>query len=226
MGGGEVGGFSAADAWLMGLLRARADAVLVGDGTLQIEPAHLWTSEFIFPTEAAAFALLRRHLGLKPFPLQVILSLNGQIEASAAIFKRPELEVVVATTAQGKINAETLLRNSQAKVELLALGEQGVDLAQLMRLLLARYRVRFLLCEGGPRVYGSLLKSKLVDEEFLTLSPLVIGSEPGKVRPSLIEGIAFEPGNAPHSKLISLRREGEHLFLRSRWLYPEPGTPQ
>jgi len=79
------------------------------------------------------------------------------------------------------------------------------------------YGVRTLLCEGGPRVYGSLLGAGLVDDEFLTLSPGVIGSEPGKRRPGLVEGRAFTPQNAPRSALVSLRRAGDHLFLRSRY---------
>jgi riboflavin biosynthesis pyrimidine reductase len=40
----------------MGLLRARADAILVGDNTLRAETEHLWTAAAIFPDDAAAFA--------------------------------------------------------------------------------------------------------------------------------------------------------------------------
>jgi 5-amino-6-(5-phosphoribosylamino)uracil reductase len=219
LGGGEVGGFSKADAWLMGLLRAGADAVLVGDGTLRLEPNHIWTSPFIFPSEAEGFAALRQYLELKPLPLHVFLSLRGDLEAPAAVFQQANLHILVATTQWGKEKAETLLKEAKARVEVLKLGEESVDLHALMHLLLNRYQVKSLLCEGGPRVYGSLLKAGLVDEEFLTLSPLMIGSEAGKVRPSLVEGVAFQPGQAPQSKLVSLRREGEHLFLRSRWHY-------
>src|SRR2546422_6136092 len=51
LGGGDVSGFDAHDQWLMGLLRARCDAVMMGDGTLASEPEHLWTPEFICPTD-------------------------------------------------------------------------------------------------------------------------------------------------------------------------------
>ena len=53
-GGGEISLFSAHDRWLMALLRARCDAVLVGDATLRLEPEHLWTPEYAFPGDAAA----------------------------------------------------------------------------------------------------------------------------------------------------------------------------
>lgn len=218
-GGGDVSGFCAADAWLMGLLRACADTVLVGDGTLRAEPEHIWTSEFIFPTDRAAFAGLRGRLGLSPQPLHVFLSIDGAIEAGAAVFAQPELRVLIATTAAGAAEAERRLRGCAARAKVLALGEGAVDLAALMRLLHSQYGARALLCEGGPRVYGAMLRARAVDEEFLTLSPLAIGAAPGRPRPSLIEGAAFSPGDAPRAEIISLKRVQSHLFLRSRWLY-------
>jgi riboflavin biosynthesis pyrimidine reductase len=63
----------------------------------------------------------------------------------------------------------------------------------------------------------ALLQAGLVDEEFLILSPLMVGEALGTPRPSLVEGSAFAPGRAPRSTLVSLRRAGNHLFLRSRW---------
>lgn len=219
LGGGEVSGFNPADAWLMGLLRAGVDAVMVGEGTLRLEPDHVWISEYIFPAETSGFVELRRYLGLKTWPLQVFLSLEGIIPPSAAVLSRPELEVLVVTTEQGEKTAKKALRNAQGGAEVWVMGKKSVDLPCLLHRLWAERQVSVLLCEGGPRVYGSLLGAGLVDEEFLTLSPLMIGATPERFRPSLVEGIAFTPQNAPRSELISLRKSGQHLFLRSRWHY-------
>jgi riboflavin biosynthesis pyrimidine reductase len=83
---------------------------------------------------------------------------------------------------------------------------------------LAARGVRTLVCEGGPRVYGSLLAAGVELDEFLTLSPLVLGDdEIGPKRPSLVEGVRFAPGAAPRSRLLSVRRGGDHLYLRSRY---------
>ena len=76
-GGGDVSAFNAHDQWLMGLLRARADAVVVGANTLRIEPDHIWTSEFIYPAEAAAFAQLRQREERHEAPLQVFVTRTG-----------------------------------------------------------------------------------------------------------------------------------------------------
>jgi 5-amino-6-(5-phosphoribosylamino)uracil reductase len=201
----------------MGLLRAGADAVMMGEGTLHAAPDQLWTSEFIFPDDAEAFAQLRRHLGLSALPLNVFVSLDGELNPAAAVFHQPDQHVVVATTERGRAQAEARLRGSAARLDLLALGAATADLGALVRTLHQRYGVRALLCEGGPRVYGGMLQAGLVDEEFLTLSPLMVGEAPGAPRPSLVEGTAFAPGRAPRSSLVSLRRVGDHLFLRSRW---------
>ena len=64
-----------------------------------------------------------------------------------------------------------------------------------------------------------MLRAHLACDEFVTLSPLVLGddlaTEPR--RPSLVEGARFQPGAAPRSRLLSVRRAGDHLFLRSRY---------
>ena len=54
----------------------------------------------------------------------------------------------------------------------------------------------------------------------LALCPSVVGSHPEAPRPGLVEGAAFRPQRAPQSKPVSLRRAGDHLFLRSTYLYP------
>lgn len=220
-GGGDVSCFSKADTWLMGLLRARAEAIMMGEGTLHSEPQHLWTAEFIFPSERETFAEVRRHYGLSAKPLHIFLSLDGTLDPHAAVFQQPDLQIIIATTTRGHAQASARLQGCPAQIEILNLGETTVDLKRLVGLLFEQYGIRMLLCEGGPRVYGSMLRAGLIDDEFLTLSPVIVGEEPGKPRPSLVEGTAFAPGKAPRSQLLSVRRVADHLFLRSRWSYPD-----
>src|SRR5579863_1537747 len=47
-GGGPISGFNQHDHLVMGLLRAVADAVIVGAGTLRAVPHHRWTAQYIF----------------------------------------------------------------------------------------------------------------------------------------------------------------------------------
>src|SRR6516162_4125246 len=66
-GGGPIGGFNPHDHLLMGLLRATADAVIVGAGTLRAVPHHVWTSAHVCPALAGAYLQLRTTLR-KPDP--------------------------------------------------------------------------------------------------------------------------------------------------------------
>jgi riboflavin biosynthesis pyrimidine reductase len=218
-GGGDVSGFNQHDQWLMGLLRARADAVVMGDMTLKTEPEHLWTCEYIYPSDPSLFLELRQRENRSERPLQVFLSLEGDLNTQARVFSE-EVHIVVATTTRGAERAKDI--RCEAKLEVLALGDEKVDIQQLCKVLYEHYQVKTLLCEGGPRAYGSFIAAQCIDEEFLTLAPTVVGNDASKMfRPSLIEGVAFMPDSYPRSIPLSLRRAEDHLFLRSRYQYPK-----
>ena len=68
-----------------------------------------------------------------------------------------------------------------------------------------------ILCEGGPTLFGALTAAGLVDELFLTFSPLLAGTER---RRALLEGAELPPGRRIACNLLTLRRAGSHLFLR------------
>jgi riboflavin biosynthesis pyrimidine reductase len=217
-GGGDVTDFNPPDQWLMGLIRARADAVVIGDTTLRAEPRWLGAPEFMFPADADAFTTLRRYEKRSASALHVILTLRGDLPGDAAIFERGGLHVLVVTTTRGRDRARELV-SLPADIDVLALGDDQVDPRTLIRVLHDDYGASSILCEGGSRVYGSLLAAGQVNEEFLTLCPIVIGSSPDRAaRPSLIEGVAFSPGATPRTKLISLRRVGDYLYLHSRYV--------
>ena len=222
MSGGDVSGFSDHDRWLMALLRARADAILMGDNTLRIEPDHIWTAEHISPEDAEAFAALRRTEKRAPVPLQVFLSLDGDVDVdAAAIFSREDAHVVLATTTRGAAQARGL-PTTQARVDVVELGSDSVDVRALLDLLGESYGVSTVLCEGGPRAFGSVLAAGCLDDEFLTSSPVVVGSAPDVPRPGLVEGVAFPATSHPWSRPLTLHRAGDLLFLRSRYAFPSP----
>ena len=70
-----------------------------------------------------------------------------------------------------------------------------------------------ILSEGGPTLFGSLLASGLVDELFLTISPLLAGRSVGP-RLHLVEGVELLPDATVSLHMLSARRHGDHLFLR------------
>lgn len=221
VGGAAVSGGSLADVWLMALLRARCDAVLVGDGTARAEPDHVWTPDHLGTTDSAAFVWLRAAEQRSSVALHVICSLAGEVERTWAAVARDDIPLVIATTSSGAGTARHRL-GGRPMVEVVSFGDDRVDTNALGAWLAAERGVAVLLCEGGPGLYGSLLADSAVDEEFLTLSPQVVGSEAssGARRPSLVEGVGFAPEASPQSVPISLRRSGDHLMLRSRIVTP------
>jgi len=211
-GGGDVSDFNPHDQWLMGLLRARADAVIVGANTLRSESEHIWTAQFIYPGDADGFGELRAAESRASTPLQVFVTRSGDISGDAAVFQDPTLSVVIITSEHGRDNLPVA---HLPRVTVIVAGEREVDLPEALSRLNSDYGVRTVLCEGGPRVYGAFVAAEVLDDEFLTLSPVLIGASAAEPRPGLIEGLAIPPGSTQRSRLVSVRRADDHLFLRT-----------
>ena len=165
---------SEADLFVMALLRACADAIVVGSHTLLASPRNRWTAEAAYPAAAEALAELRRSLGQAADPEVVVLSRMRELE-SEALGDRLEVKRSVAD----------------------AIGE------------LRARGARRILCEGGPTLFGSLLADDVVDELFVTVSPVLAGRGL-----SLVEGVELLPGRRIGGTLAGVRRHGSHLFLR------------
>ncbi len=202
-----IGQKSKADKFVMGLLRACAEALVVGAGTLRAEPKHLWTPESISPDMAEQYRELRQSLGLSVSPQLVILTKSGDIEPTLPSMERGPL---VITT---KSAAERLRRKMPAAASVVAPDEDELKIEAVVKVLRGEgYRV--ILTEGGPSVMTQFLEAAAVDQLFLTLSPVLAGREKGRERSSLVEGFAFEPDLLGRASLLSAKRDGSHLFLR------------
>ena len=199
---------SAADRFVMGLLRACADAVLVGSGTMLAAPRTLWTAEQAYPAAASAYAELRHRLGHAPRPEIAIVTASGSIDIAHPVL---EAGALVLTTEQGAAAlGDRLPAASQAVV---LPGKDGVDVRAAVAFLRERGN-ELILSEGGPTLFGSLLAAQLVDELYLTISPLLAGRSQSAARHSLIEGTELLPLHRSRSRLLGIRSHGDHLFLR------------
>ena len=198
---------SAADRFVMGLLRACADVLVIGSGTLLASPRGVWTPEQAYPGAADGFAELRARLRRPPELEVAILSASGSVDPAHPTFERGALVITTdegAAFLAGKLPAE----------QLIALGPGPfLDAAAAIGVLRDRGR-RLILSEGGPRVFGSLLEARLVDELFLTVSPLLAGRLVGDKRLALVEEADLLPGGPAGMQLLGVRRDGGHLFLR------------
>ena len=217
VGGADITQNNRADLWFMAFLRTRADAIMNGYGTVTLEIEQDWTAENLFPDEAASFKGLREHFGHTQPPILVILSHDGHINFDGVALQKANLRVVLATSHEGAAYARDFTVN--AKLDVHALGADGADLQRTVDMLYSDYGVRNLLSEGGSTVQAGLLQAGLIDEEFVTWCPAFVGRSEEKFRPSYTEGVAWHPTNAPYSKPISLHRNGDLLYMRTRCEY-------
>ena len=190
----------------MALLRACADAVLIGAGTLRATPGHHWTPAHVFPDLATSFAQLRKTLGLAPEPRLIVLTASGDLDLS-----HPAIAggATVLTTPDV---ARTLHMRLPDACDVIESGHAEVDVTRAVEELRAR-KLNVILTEGGPHVMGELIKRGLLDQAFLTISPVVAGrnTEP---RFGMIEGAEFLPAVSTWGELISARRHGDYLLVR------------
>lgn len=201
-----VSGASAADRFVMALLRACADVVLVGSATVRASPNGKWTAEALAGEHAGTIRELRERLGMPEHPAVAILTTGGGIPVGHPVLERSP---IVLTTDAGAQRLEPELPGC----DVVALpGGDGVDVRAAVAALRER-GLRRILSEGGPNVYGSLVDARLVDELFLTVSPLTAGRG-AEAALALVEGVEFLPARNVASELRGVRRAGEHLFLR------------
>ncbi len=201
---------SEADRFVMGLLRACADVVLLSSGTLRGSPKAVWTAADAYPPAAPGLAELRRRLGRPPEPAVAVVTASGSIDPAPRALGAGGL---VLTTERG---ASVLAGRVPTEVEIAVLpGEDQVDLTAAVELLRAR-GFEAILSESGPTVFGSLLAAGLVDELFLTVSPLLAGRPGADARLGLVEGVGLLPDEKVEGRLLGVRRHGAHLFLRYR----------
>jgi riboflavin biosynthesis pyrimidine reductase len=217
-GGAAISGGDDVDHFVMGLLRASSDAVMVGAGSLHdAAPDSLWTADYIYPPASALYASYRRTLGRSTQPLTVIVSASGMLDLTRAAFRTPGIRALVVTTATGRERLMNAGAESLAGVEFQVVEAAAgrIDPHVMLEELWAR-GVRVLLHEGGPSLFAGFLAAGAVDELFLTLASQIVGRTEQTQRPGLVQGIEFLPEGAPWFSLVSIKQRAEQLYLRYR----------
>jgi riboflavin biosynthesis pyrimidine reductase len=209
--GSVISGKYPADRFLMGLLRACADAVLIGAGTLRETPGHLWTPAHVYPDLKTEFLALRSALGRGTEPQLVVVTASGKLDPSHPALVKGAL---VVTTDDG---AGAIGNRLPKTCEVVAQGKR-LDLSHVLAGLRSR-GLDVILTEGGPHLVGQLIEAGLLDEAFLTVSPVIAGRKDER-RLGMVEGVELLPGHGVWGKLSSVRRHGDYLFLRHRMPVP------
>jgi riboflavin biosynthesis pyrimidine reductase len=195
------------DRFVMGLLRAFADCILVGAGTFAASPQGTWLAERVFPDAEAEFAELRRARGRPPRPEVAVVTGQGSIDVEHPVLAS---RAVVLTSDAGAARLEGRL---PPETDLVSLGPHAsLAPGRVVEKLRDRGHA-LILSEAGPHTFGGLLEGAAVDELFLTVSPLLSGSRGAGTTFGLLESVQLLPPGV-RGRLLSVRRHGRHLFLR------------
>jgi riboflavin biosynthesis pyrimidine reductase len=191
---------SAADRFVMGLLRACADVILLGAGTFRKAAGHLWHAEAIYPPAATLFVELRRRLGLGHHPPLCVVTATGEIDPTQPALR----DAIIVTTPAGEARLK-------GRVPPTTRFESGpIRLPEVIERLRAQGHRR-ILTEGGPTLASELAAARLLDELFLTRSPTLFGRLTADGRKGLIDGVDLAGREVD---LLGVRRHGSYLFLR------------
>lgn len=216
------------DRWLMDLLRAHADAVLTGATTLLDERNARGADSrgIVFRVVDPEVQSLRKALGLGQ-ERNLIVTGHGNIPwRDLKLFDGGQVEPGVVTTELGAKKLGALPSHV-----LLVIAGSGpeVDLSLAVRQLREKFGIRRLLCEGGPTLYGALARADLVDEKFVTVSPIEAGqivpqeqertareTAPVLHRPTTFGGPGFTKEKLTRWRWMSCRKIDDHEFNRYR----------
>lgn len=149
-------------------LRAHADAIIVGAGTVRVEGYG--------PHRLSARLRERRAADGRhgPAPI-VVVSRSLELDFTSPLFSQATVATVVVTCEAAPADRR---RAAQRAGRLLVAGDQEVDVAAAVARLRTELGLTGLLCEGGPTLNDALFAAGVVDELCLTLAPRLLGAGP------------------------------------------------
>ena len=187
-------------------LVAQADAVVFGAGTLR---AYGTTLSVQNPT----LIQQRRDRNLPDQPLQMVCSRSAHLDPTYPYFSQPIPRVLI-TDVQG---AERWRDRSEFEHILIA-KETPFDW-HLMFTQFEALNVKNLALLGGGQLVSSFFSAGLVNELWLTVCPLILGST---TAPVPVAGEGFTIAEAPRLELLESRAIASEMFLHYR-VVPGPG---
>jgi riboflavin-specific deaminase-like protein len=193
---------SKADQELLMDLRTRADAVMAGARTVDRFPVNLGPG-------GKQRREKRKRLGFREYNLRVVVSGAGTLDAEAEIFKHQFSPIIVLVSE--RISDRNLSKLQTLADEVKVCGRDEVDFVKALAWLREKWKVKRLLCEGGGALNDALFRAGVVDELYLTISPVIFG---GREAPTMADGKGIEHlADAIPLRLKSYRRLGDEVFL-------------
>jgi len=219
------------DRWLMDLLRAHADGLIMGMATLS-EEKRLRGPEsrgIVFQVVDPAMQGLRARLK-KRRERNIFVTRAEDLDLSRfLVFDGDLVDAAIVTSPAGGERLRAQGNHPHLAVITAGQGER-LDMPAAIVKLRHELGVEYLLCEGGPTLYGTLARADLIDEKFLTVSPIEVGQlvppEQARLavekkvtnllRPTIFGGPGLTKDTMTRWQWLSSRKAGDHQFNRYR----------
>lgn len=181
-------------------LRAQADAIMIGIGTvLADDPSLTVKSETRKKSRKAA--------GKSENPVRIIVDSRARTPLNADIFKKGEGEKIIAVSNTAP---QERVKELEKKALIIKTGTDKVNLSDLVRELKKR-GINTLMIEGGATLNWGMLSSGLVDEIYTFVGNLIIG---GTTAPTFTDGEGFSESELLELELISMEKIEDGVLLK------------
>ncbi|MGD9891595.1 MAG: RibD family protein [Dehalococcoidia bacterium] len=209
--GTEQGLGSAEDKRRMQELRAHADAVMNGAGTMRKSGA---SSRIDDPS---LVQWRRDHGKQADFPIGCLVTTRATFDLTGDYFDGSGVAAVIFGSA---ISPERTREIEARGPTVVPISSNGSGLQEAVSYLSRERGVRLLVVEGGPTLNDELLRQGLIDEFFLTLGATLVGGR--DTLTVLAGGEPYSRRNAPRATLLSVigNDETSELYLRYRLRTP------
>ncbi len=146
-------------------IRALGDGLLAGAGTVASDSMSMGLTD-------RDLQIRRIRRGQSAEPLRIIVSNSGLIDLKLNVFRNDRTPLVIfSTTAM-----PTSKRSSfPGFCDVWLFESESVPLQSVLKILLKDYQLTSIVCEGGPRLFRSLVAIKAVDELYVTFCPRLFG---------------------------------------------------
>lgn len=185
---------------------ATTDAVLFGAGTLRAYGTTLTVSH-------PDLLQHRENLGKDLQPLHIVITQTANINPDIRFFKQPVRRWLL-TTGSGASFWSNRPEFEQILVfkDNLNYPQEKINLAAALQHL-ATVGIEKLAVLGGGELVASMIELNLIDELWLTVCPLILGSTKA---PTPVAGIGFTEKLAPRLELLEVRTIEHEVFLHYR----------
>lgn len=181
-------------------LRAQADAIMVGIGTVLADDPSLTVKS---PERKAA----RKAAGKSENPVRIIVDSAARTPLDADIFKKGEGLRIIAVSNSAPAEK---IKSLEEKARVIKTGDLKVDLSELAAQL-KEMGISTLMVEGGATLNWGMLSAGLVDEVYTFVGNLIIG---GKTAPTFTDGEGFTEAELLGLELLSAEKIEDGVLLK------------